>query len=52
MKDRELQSQQAILKAIAKSWADFTFADVQSVFQECMERLTWVAGNNGEYYPK
>jgi hypothetical protein len=51
MKDREFQSQHGILKAMAKSWADLTFADVQSVFQERMERPTLAVGNNGEYSP-
>jgi hypothetical protein len=51
MKDREFQSQQAILKCISKSWADLTFADPQSVFQESIERLSWVFGNNDEYSP-
>jgi transposase len=51
MKDREFQSQQVILSAVAKMWNDLTFADVQRVFQEWMERLTWVVGNNGEHYP-
>jgi hypothetical protein len=51
MKDREFQSQQEILSAVAKLWNDLTFADVQRVFQEWMERLTWVVGNNGEYCP-
>jgi hypothetical protein len=51
MKDREFQSQQAILSVVAESWNDLTFADVQPVFQEWMERLTWVIGNNGESYP-
>jgi uncharacterized protein YjaG (DUF416 family) len=51
MKDQEFQSQQAILRVIEKSWNHLTFADVQRVFQEWMERLTWVIGNNGEYYP-
>jgi hypothetical protein len=39
------------LSAVAKMWNGLTFADVQRVFQEWMERLTWVVGNNGEYYP-
>jgi hypothetical protein len=52
MKDREFQSQQGILIAVVKMWNDLTFADVQRVFQEWMERLTWVTGNNGEYSPK
>jgi hypothetical protein len=51
MKDREFQSQQAILSAVAKMWNDLTFADVQRVFQEWMERRTWVIGNNGKSYP-
>jgi hypothetical protein len=51
MKDRAFQSQQAILSAVAKMWNDLTFADVQRVFQERMERLTWVIRNNGEYSP-
>jgi hypothetical protein len=51
MKDWEFQSQQTILSAVANMWNDLTFADVQGVFQECMERLTWVIGNNGEYSP-
>jgi hypothetical protein len=51
MKDREFQSQQAIVKASAKSWDDLTFADVQRVSQEWIKRLTRVVGNNGKYYP-
>jgi hypothetical protein len=38
------------LSAIAKMWNDLTFADVQRVFQEWMEHLTWVIGNNDGYY--
>jgi hypothetical protein len=52
MKDREFQGQQAILKAIARSWAGLTFADVQNVFQKWMESLIWVVENNGEHCPK
>jgi hypothetical protein len=51
MKDREFQSQQAILSAVANMWNDLTFADVLRAFQEWMDRLTSVIGNNGEYYP-
>jgi hypothetical protein len=51
MKDREFQSQQAILSAVAEMWSDLTFADVQRVFQKWMEHLTRVIGNNGECYP-
>jgi hypothetical protein len=51
IKEREFQSQQAIFSAVAKMRNDLTFADVRRVFQEWMERLTWVIGNNGGYYP-
>jgi hypothetical protein len=51
MKNREFQSQQAIRSAPAQLWNDFTVTDVQRVFQEWMEHLTWVVGNNGEYSP-
>jgi hypothetical protein len=40
------------LSAVANMWNDLTFANVQRVFQEWMERLTWVIRNNGEYSPK
>jgi hypothetical protein len=42
MKDREFQSQQAILSAVAKMRNDLTSEDIQRVFREWMERLTWV----------
>jgi hypothetical protein len=51
MKDRELQSQQMIVNAIAKILDNLIFEDVERVFQKWMECLTWVIGNNGEYYP-
>jgi hypothetical protein len=51
MKEREIQSQPVILSTVAKMWNDLTFEDVQSLFQEWMAGLTWVIGNNGEYYP-
>jgi hypothetical protein len=51
MKDREFQSQGEILSAVAKMWNGLTLADVQRVFQEWMERLTWVVANNGKYPP-
>jgi hypothetical protein len=51
MKDREFESQQEILQATAKSWDDLTFAEVQSILWQWIEHLTWVAGNDGQYYP-
>jgi hypothetical protein len=34
MKDREFESQQAILNAVCKKLADLNFADVQNAFRE------------------
>jgi hypothetical protein len=51
MKDREFQSQQAILSAVAKMWNELTFADAERVLQEWMQCLTCVVGNNGGYHP-
>jgi histone-lysine N-methyltransferase SETMAR len=51
MKDREFQSQQAILNAIATIRDEVTFENLQRVFQEWMGRLAWVIGNNGESSP-
>jgi hypothetical protein len=31
-------------------WNDVTFADVQHVFHEWTEHLTWVIGNNGVHF--
>jgi hypothetical protein len=50
MKDRESQSRQEIAQTITKSWDDVTFAEVQNVLWEWIERPTWVGGNNGEDY--
>jgi hypothetical protein len=51
MKDREFQSQQAILSPVAKMRNDLTLADIQRVLQEWMERLAWAVANNGKDYP-
>jgi hypothetical protein len=40
MRDREFQSEQAILSAVVKMWNDLTFADVQCAFPEWMEHRT------------
>jgi transposase len=50
MKKRVFQSEEQILAAITESWNEFTFEDIQRVFQNWMERLIWVIANSGEYY--
>jgi hypothetical protein len=50
IKHRQFESQHEILQAITKSWDDLAFAEVQSVFWEWVERLTWIAVNNGKCY--
>jgi histone-lysine N-methyltransferase SETMAR len=41
-------SEKQILDAIARSWNELTFEDIQRVFQNWMERLIWVITNSGE----
>jgi hypothetical protein len=52
IKDRELCSAQEILRSLSDSWSDLTFEDIQRVFLEWVDRLTWVIENNGEFFPK
>jgi histone-lysine N-methyltransferase SETMAR len=50
MKERVFQSEEQNLAAITESWNELTFEDIQRVFQNWMERLTWVIANGGKYY--
>jgi hypothetical protein len=50
MKERVFQSEEQILAATTESWNELTFEDIQRVFHNWMERLTWVIANTGEYY--
>jgi hypothetical protein len=52
IKDREFCSAQEILRSVSDAWRDLTFQDIQRVFLEWMNRLTWVIKNDGEYFPK
>jgi transposase len=52
IKDREFCSAQEILRSLSDAWSDVTFEDIQRVFLEWMDRLTWVIENDGEYFPK
>jgi hypothetical protein len=52
LKDREIHGIQALISALTDIWNDLTFEDVQVVFLDWIERLSWVINNNGEYYIK
>jgi hypothetical protein len=52
LKDREIQGVQALISGLTDIWDDLTFEDVQIVFLDLMERLSWVINNNGECYIK
>jgi hypothetical protein len=45
LKDQESNSSNEIEEAIFGIWDDFTFDNVQSVFQNWMRRLAWIIGN-------
>jgi hypothetical protein len=52
IKDREFSSAQEILRSLSDAWSDLTLEDIQRVFLEWTDRLTWVIENDGEYFPK
>jgi hypothetical protein len=52
LKDREIQGLQALISALRDNWDDLIFEDVQAVFLDWMERLSWVINNNGDCYFK
>jgi hypothetical protein len=49
MKGVEFSTDDQLLEAITRIWTDVTSEDIQSVFREWIDRLSWVIGNNGEY---
>jgi histone-lysine N-methyltransferase SETMAR len=51
-KDHEFCSAQEIVRSLPDAWGDLTCEDIQRVFLEWMDRLTWVIENDGEYFPK
>jgi hypothetical protein len=50
MKDREFCPGQEMLRSLSDAWSDLAFEDIQRVFLEWMDRLTWVILNVGEYF--
>jgi hypothetical protein len=48
LKDRDFDSGDEIDEAIPRVWDELTFDEVQSVFHNWMNRLTWDIENWGE----
>jgi hypothetical protein len=49
LRDREFYSSDEIEDTIAQVWNDLPFDDVQSVFQDWLQPLAWVAENDEHY---
>jgi hypothetical protein len=50
MKDCELETIEAILRAVTEIWEDLAFIDGQRVFFNWINHLQWVIEHEGEYY--
>jgi hypothetical protein len=48
LKDRDFHSHDEIKEVITMAWNDLTFDEVQSVFQNWVNRLRWVIENGGD----
>jgi hypothetical protein len=47
LKEQELSTSDEIIKAIATIWNDITVEELQSVFSEWIQRVTWVIEHGG-----
>jgi histone-lysine N-methyltransferase SETMAR len=52
LKEQKLSTPQKIIEAITVIWDAITFEELQSVFFEWQQRVTWVNRNRGEYFIK
>jgi hypothetical protein len=52
LKEHELSMVEQIIEAITAVRDSVTFDELQSVFAEWIQRLTWVTTARGEYYTK
>jgi hypothetical protein len=52
LKDRQLRGVQSLHQAITNLWDELTLENIQAVFLEWMNRLSWVIENKGEYFIK
>jgi hypothetical protein len=52
LKDRRLRGVQSLHQVITDLSDELTFEDVQAVFLEWMNHLSWVIENKGEYFIK
>jgi hypothetical protein len=52
LKERQLRGVQSLHQAIPDLWDELTFEDVQAVFLEWMNRLSWDIERKREYFIK
>jgi hypothetical protein len=50
LRDHQFRAAQSLHQAIADLWDDLTFKDIQAVFLEWMNRLSWVIENKRDYF--
>jgi hypothetical protein len=49
LKEHELSTREETIEAITAIWDFVTFDEIQSVFAEWIQRLTWVIAKRGEF---
>jgi hypothetical protein len=52
LKEHGLSTAEQIIKVVTAIWDSATFHELQSVFANWTQRLTWVIAETGEYYTK
>jgi hypothetical protein len=52
LKEQKLSTSNEIIEATTTIWNDVTFEELQSVFSEWIQCVTWVTEHRGEYYNK
>jgi hypothetical protein len=52
LRDHRLRGVQSLHQAITNLWDELTFEDVEAVFLEWMNCLSWVIENKGQYFIK
>jgi hypothetical protein len=49
LKDHELSTAEHIIEAITATWDSVTFNELQSMFSEWIQKLTWAIAERGKY---
>jgi hypothetical protein len=52
VKEQELSTSEHIIEAITATWDTVPFEELQSMFTEWIQRLTWVIAKSGKDYTK